>query len=126
VNVDDDGRRRLARLALEAQPDPPATVLVLVTTARRYGVGEGEEGGGLAAGRIERLDHLVELVVEHCLEWGGPFATPRRAARPSAPGVEERNGAAAVLGNRVSFCRHMGSEASRAGRADAFRRRYWA
>ena len=68
VDVDDDVGRRLARVRLEADAHPAAPVPVVRVAPRGDGVGEREEGGGVAFGGPEPLEQLGEFVLEHGLQ----------------------------------------------------------
>ena len=68
AHVDDDARGLVARAALELDAHPAMAVVVAAKGARGHGIGEREEGGGVAARVAEALAVELVLEVEHRLQ----------------------------------------------------------
>src|ERR1700733_4486749 len=66
--MNDDAGRFLARTGLKSDPEPAASFAGFPGAAGGHCVGEGEEPLRIAAGRIEALEQLIELQLQHRLE----------------------------------------------------------
>ena len=67
-DVHDDLARLVAGLGLELHAHPAVALVAALVAARHHGVGEGEEGGRVAALVAEPVDVELEFLVEHALQ----------------------------------------------------------